>query len=540
MYEIGKDVYSSNRRVTKRGDVERSRLHWVHICIIFLFVIFFAKTLYYGIIGTSKTGRSSVDGEWVVTRADIEDRNGVKLAKNVASGLIQLRSREVKDPELVAEIIHEIFPFKYSVSDAIQLIKTKTYFELKDNATEEEVKALKRAKKLYKERLNGLEVKDKQMRRYPKHNLFAHVVGFVGKEGEGLEGAEKIFDSYLRENRDPLRLSLDARIQEQFHSRLYEAMNKYHAKGAMGMLMNARTGEMLSMVSLPDFDPEHVSSYPEENRIFKQMRDVMEMGSVFKIFNTALAYENNIGGRYYVAKPYVLRTRSGRYVHTFHDVQKMKQDWMNVDEVMVHSCNVGSVQIALKFPEGAQSEFFHKLHLDEKLSLDFGKTEYPIFPKKWGIADIASASFGHTVAVTPMHLLLGVNAVTNGGIYISPTIKKRDVGRIKGERVLDEGISAKLRSNMVRVVEETSGKLTRINGIKIGGKTGTAENRKDKKRNITTFVGIFPADAPQYIIMVTLYEPQAIAETGGWRTASQNSVPTAGLIMDVILPLLFE
>ncbi len=544
MYEIGKDVYGSNRRVTKRGDMERSRLRFVHYGILALFSLFFVKTLYYGIIGTSKTGRASVDGEWVVERADIEDRNGVKLAKNVASGLIQLRPREVKDPELVAAVIHEIFPFKYSVANALDLIRTRSYFELKDNATEEEVKAVKSAKKLYKERLNGLEVKDKQMRKYPKHNLFAHVVGFVGKEGNGLDGAERIFDSYLRENKDPLRLSLDARIQEQFHSRLYEAMHKYHAIGAMGMLMNARTGEMLAMVSLPDYDPEHISSYPKENMKFKQMRDPMEMGSVFKIFNTAMAYEHGIGGKYYVAKPYILRTRSGRYVHTFHDVQKMKQDWMNVDEVMIHSCNVGSVQIALKFPEGTQEEFFHRLHLDEKLSLDFGKTENPLFPKKWDMTDIASASFGHTVAVTPMHLMLGVNAVTNGGIYISPTIKKRDVGRIKGERVLDERISAKLRENMVRVVEETSGKLTRINGIKIGGKTGTAEKRGrggiDKSRNMTTFVGIFPADAPQYIIMVNLDEPKGITETGGWRTASQNSVPTAGLILDGILPLLFE
>ena len=273
-----------------------------------------------------------------------------------------------------------------------------------------------RQQKKSEHKLMGLETVSEQVRRYPKHNLFAHAVGFVGKEGVGLDGAERIFDSYLRENTDPLRLSLDARIQEQFHTRLTEAMNTYHAKAATGMLMNARTGEMLAMVSLPDYDPERVSAYPVANRIFKPMRDVLEMGSVFKIFNTAIAYENNIGGRYYVAKPYILRTKSGRYVHTFHDSQKMKQDFMTVDEVMVHSCNVGSVQIAEKFPDGAQAEFFHRLHLDEKLDLEFGKTEYPIFPKKWRITDIASASFGHTVAVTPMHLFLGVNAVTNGGI----------------------------------------------------------------------------------------------------------------------------
>ena len=538
MFEVGKDIYTFGGRVAKYRDLERSRLRIVHMIIAVLFACFFAKTLYYGCVGTNKSGKMAIGGDWTITRADIEDRNGVKLAKNIVSGHIMVRPSAVTDVDAVAAKIHEVFPYKYSLAQAYDILKSKKFMYLKQFATDSERQQIQSAK------LAGLEVEIKQMRRYPKHNLFAHVVGFVGKEGEGLEGAERIFDSYLRENTDPLRLSLDARIQEQFHTRLSEAMQKYHAKGAMGMLMNSRTGEMLAMVSLPDFDPENVSAYPVANRRFKQIRDVLEMGSVFKIFNTALAYENNIGGKYYVAKPYILRTRSGKYIHTFHDVQKMKQDWMGVDDIMVHSCNVGSVQIALQFPQGAQAEFFHRLNLDEKLNLEFGKTEYPIFPKKWGITDVASASFGHTVAVTPMHLLLGVNAVTNGGIYINPTIRKRDIGRISGTRVLSEAISAKLRENMVRVVEETSGKLTRINGIKIGGKTGTAEKRAnggiDKRRNMTTFVGIFPADAPQYIIMINLDEPQGLQETGGWRTASQNSVPTAGKILDGILPLLFE
>lgn len=538
MFEVGKDIYRFGGRIAKKRDLERSRLLVVHRCIFLLLMVFLVKTLYYGCIGTDKTGKADVGTDWNISRADIEDRNGVKLAKNVVSGHIMVRPSAVRDIDAVAEKIHEVFPYKYSVAQAYEILKNKKFMYLKQYATDAERKQIKDAK------LEGLEVEVKQMRRYPKHNLFAHVVGFVGKEGEGLEGAEKIFDNYLRENTDPLRLSLDARIQEQFYTRLSEAVQKYHAKGAMGLLMNSRTGEMLAMVSLPDYDPERVSAYPVANRKFKPMRDVLEMGSVFKIFNTAIAYENGIGGKYYVAKPYVLRTKSGRYVTTFHDVSKYEKQWMDVDEVMVHSCNVGSVQIALQFPDGAQPEFLHRLHLDEKLDLDFGKTEYPIFPKKWGITDVATVSFGHTVAVTPMHLLLGVNAVTNGGIYIYPTIQKRDVGRIQGMRVLSEDISAKLRNNMVRVVEETSGKLTRIQGISIGGKTGTAEKRVngtiDKHKNMTTFVGIFPAEAPQYIIMVVLDEPQGLAETGGWRTASQNSVPTAGKILDGILPLLFE
>lgn len=538
MFEVGKDVYRFGGRIAKHRDIERSRLRTVHFWICVLFCVFFAKTLYYGCIGTDKSGKAKLGTDWMITRADIVDRNGVVLAKNIVSGHIMVRPGAVKDIDAVAQKIHEVFPYKYSLAAAYDILRNKKFMYLKQYATDAERKQIKDAK------LEGLEVEVKQMRRYPKHDLFAHVVGFVGKEGEGLEGAEQMFDSYLRENNDPLRLSLDARIQEQFHTRLTEAVQKYHAIGAMGLLMNARTGEMLAMVSLPDYDPEHVSDYPVVNRKFKPMRDVLEMGSVFKIFNTAIAYENGIDGKYYVAKPYVLRTKSGRYVTTFHDVSKYDQPWMSVDEVMVHSCNVGSVQIALQFPDGAQPEFFHRLHLDEKLDLDFGKTEYPIFPKKWNITDVATVSFGHTVAVTPMHLMLGVNAVTNGGIYIYPTIQKRDVGRIHGTRVLSGEISEKLRHNMLRVVEETSGKLTRISGINIGGKTGTAEKRIngviDRHRNMTTFVGIFPAEAPQYIIMVTLDEPQGLAETGGWRTASQNSVPTAGKILDGILPLLFE
>ena len=369
MFEIGKDVFGG--RIAKKRDMEHSRLHVIHKCIFILFVVFFAKTLYYGFQGTSKTGKDGINGDWTITRADIEDRNGVKLAKNVISGHVMVRPGAVKDIDAVAIKIHEVFPYKYSLAQAYEILNSKKFMYLKQYATDAERQQIKDAK------LEGLEVEVKQMRRYPKHNLFSHIVGFVGKEGEGLEGAERIFDDYLRENTDALRLSLDARIQEQFHTRLSEAMQKYHAKGAMGMLMNSRTGEMLAMVSLPDFDPEHVSNYPVENRRFKQIRDVLEMGSVFKIFNTALAYENHIGGKYYVAKPYILRTRSGKYIHTFHDVAKFKQDWMDVDDVMVHSCNVGSVQIALQFPEGTQAEFFHRLHLDEKLDLYFSpKTHY--------------------------------------------------------------------------------------------------------------------------------------------------------------------
>ncbi len=212
---------------------------------------------------------------------------------------------------------------------------------------------------------------------------------------------------------------------------------------------------------------------------------------------------------------------------------------------MLHSCNAGSAQIALDLPDGAQKEFMHRIHMDRPLDLEFGRTERGLMPIKWGPVERATVSFGHGISVTPMHLLLGVNAMTNGGIYIYPTIQKRGIGAVKGTRVITDDISARLRDVMVRIAEETSGKKARVAGIQIGGKTATAEKRNpdgsvDRKRNLTAFAGIFPASAPQYTILVILDEPKGTKESWGLRTAAWNAVPTTGKILDSILPLLFE
>ena len=391
-----------------------------------------------------------------------------------------------------------------------------------------------------------MEVEKIQTRKYPKRRLFSHIVGFVGEDGRGLEGAESTYDEYLRENKDPLRVSVDSRIQAVFYEQLSFAMQKYQTKAAMGMLMNSRTGEIIAMVSLPDFDPENLRADPMSNRLFKPMRNVYDMGSVFKVFNTALAYENGIDKEYYVKEPFKIADKFGRTAAKISDIRSFKppRPHLTVEEIMVHSCNVGSAQIALDLPDGAQKDFFERLHMDGPLNLEFGRTERTLMPKKWGPVERATVAIGHGISVTPMHLLLAMNAVTNGGIYIYPTLQKRSVGVVKGERVLADEISAKIRPIMLRVAEETSGKQARVSGIQIGGKTATAEKyingKIDRKRNVTAFAGIFPVHAPQYTLLGVLDEPQATKESWGWRTAAWNAVPTTGKILDSILPLLFE
>ncbi len=541
MFEIGRDIFKHGF-VGADGDRRgRRRMRIVYYFFVAAFILFILQTLRFGIQGTDRARRAGADGVWMAQRADIVDRNGDILAKNIMSGHITLRPPYVEKPDEVAQTIHQILPYEYTLNQAFDLVNSgRKFIYVKKYASATQREVVENAK------LVGLEIEAEQKRRYPKRRLFSHVIGFVGRDGYGLEGVERTYDDYLRENTDPLQLSLDARIQAVFYDQLSIAMQKYRARAAMGMLMNSRTGEMIAMVSLPDYDPENINLDPASNRMFMPLRGVFEMGSIFKIFNTAMAMENGIDKEYYVAKPFEIKDKFGRVAARISDVRSFKPPRPNltIEEIMLHSCNAGSAQIALDLPDGTQKEFFHRLHLDETLKLEFGTTERPLMPAKWGPVERATLSFGHGISVTPMHLLLAVNAMTNGGIYIYPTLLKRGVGPVRGERVLDDEISSRLRQVMFHIAEETGGKKARVAGIQIGGKTATAEKyengRVNHKKNLTAFAGIFPVSAPQYTILVILDEPMGTEESFGLRTAAWNAVPTTGKILDSILPLLFE
>lgn len=549
-FNIGKDILPHEYKGEIYNRESAYRLRIIYRLFAAVFLIFIARTIQ---LGLQDYVKDNVSKQNVVQRADIVDRNGFVLAKSITIGDIKLYPPRVKEKYVdeVAIVINKIAPTEYSVEDALKLIRSgKGGVYIKANANEEQIKFVNEKNQKY----DCFEVTPSSIRQYPQKNLFAHVVGFTGKDG-GLEGVEYTYDEYLKENKDPLRLSIDSRVQNIFHEQLSIAMKKYQAKGAMGMLMNSSTGEMIAMVQLPDFNPNYINDVPVARRRFKLLRDNFEMGSIFKIFNTVLAYENHLDNKYYsIDKPFMIYDKFGRPAmrKPIDDVSSFKRNIikkkgitkLKAPEIMLHSCNVGSAKIALDLPENAQKEFFHKLNLDRALNLEFGKTDRAITYKVWGPTERATAAFGHGIAVTPMHLLLAVNAVTNGGFYIYPTLLKRSIGAIRGERVVESDISEKIRNIMFNIAEETTAKKARVKGIEVGGKTGTAEKRIDgkidTKRNLTVFTGIFPVSAPQYIILVMLDEPQATTESGNVRTSSFNAVPTAGAILDGIMPLLFE
>lgn len=552
-FNIGKDILPHEYKGTIYNRDSAKRLRVVKIFFTVIFCCFIVRTLQLG-LQSSDYKRADLFGTDIERRADIVDRNGIVLAKSVETGNIKLYPPRVSEKYIddVARIVHEIAPMDYSVSDALNLIRSgKSGVYIKKQASEEQIKFVRDINRKY----DCFEIEQFTIRRYPQRNVFAHVVGFAGKDA-GLEGVEYTYDDYLRQNTDALKLSIDSRVQNIFHEQLSIAMNKYRARGAMGMLMNSSTGEMIAMVQLPDFDPNNINFIPVKTRRFKLLRDNFEMGSIFKIFNTALAYENGLQNKEYkIDEPLMIYDKFGRRAlrKPIDDVSSFKRDVikkkgirrLKAPDIMLHSCNVGSARIALDLPDGAQKEFFHRLNLDKALKLEFGKTENAITYRSWGPTERATASFGHGIAVTPMHLLLAVNAVTNGGFYIYPTLLKRSIGAVRGERVLNADISARLREIMFKIAEETTAKKARVKGIEIGGKTGTAEKRDssgrvDKNRNVTVFTGIFPVSAPQYIIVVMLDEPQGTQEFEYLKTAAWNAVPTAGAILDGIIPLLFE
>ncbi len=543
-FTVGSDVITDILGGTKSHKLQVVENPWVSriqvllLAFTIIFVAFAIKLLILGSDTSFHRTRGGVgNANWDFMRAAIVDRHGELLAVNVPAGHIIVRPNLVRDRDEVVKTIRTVFPNESYDSLLKQITTDSKYVYIKKFTSETNANKIKSA------RIPGLDVEMTEKRLYPKRNLFAHVVGFVGSDGRGLEGAEKWFDSDLRGKSDPVAISIDSRVQAVMHQELMKSVQKFHANYAMGMLIKSETGEMIAMVSVPDFDPENPLNSPVENRFFKPLQGAYEMGSVFKIFNTALAIETGIGLRreYDVSKPYTIRGKTIRDVPSF----KPPRPHISVAEIMLHSSNVGSAQIASDLPDNAQREMMKRLGFMDALETDFVTTAKPVLPRQWGPVERATISFGHGIAITPMHLLTAVNAMVNGGIYVTPTLKKQEQnGVVHGRRVVTPEVSSQIRQIMYLIAEKTTAKKARIAGIDIGGKTGTAEKlvngKYDSGRVFTVFVGAFPINAPQYTLIIMLDEPKGISETWGFKTAAWNAVPTAGAVMDTVLPLLFN
>lgn len=466
-------------------------------------------------------------------RADVTDRSGVILATSLPTVSLYAKANEILDPAEAAAKLVKVLPDLNHGDVLSKLGSGRQFVWLRRNLTprqQYDVNALG---------IPGLYFEKGERRVYPHGNLAAHIVGMTDIDNKGIAGIEKRFDQELRGTRDPLRLSIDIRIQTVVRNELLRAINEFHALGAIGMVLDIHTGEMVAMVSLPDYDPNDPPAGQSEALFNRATKGAYEMGSTMKLFNTALAFDSgrfNINSSLDCTKPLVFAG------HTIHDDHPFNR-WASVAEILIKSSNIGSARMALDVGTEAQRAFMGKLGMLQSPSIELPEVGGPLVPNPWREINTVTISYGHGLSITPLQLVQGTAALVNGGTFHPVTLVARDPSQpLPGERIVKQKTSDQVRQLMRLVVTEGTGKKADVPGYEVGGKTGTAEKAAaggyKKKSVLSSFVGAFPMDDPRYVVLASIDEPQGTKETYGFITAGWNAAPTAGRIVAQIAPML--
>jgi cell division protein FtsI (penicillin-binding protein 3) len=476
----------------------------------------------------------------VTARADIVDRNGKLLATTLDTPSLYADPRQIADPIEATRVVAGVLPGLDAKEIYAKLSSGKSFVWLKRRLTPRQTYEVNRLG------IPGFQFEHEERRIYPLGDVASHIVGYCGIDNNGLAGIERALDSAVKGRHEPLQLSLDARVQYVLREELAQVMNDFTAKGAAGIIMDVRTGEIVAMVSLPDFDPNHPAADPKtsaedaKDRIFNKITlGAYEMGSAFKIFNTAMALD---AGTATMTKSYdaIHDIEIGRFtISDYHGKHRM----LSVPEVFMYSSNIGSARMAMEAGAERQRTFLSRLGLLKPAEVEFDEVAKPKFPKLWREVNVITIAYGHGIAVSPLQVAAGVSAIVNGGILRRPTVLKLPSGTIPpGDRVISEKTSEQMRKLMRLVVEYGTAKLAAAPGYVVGGKTGTAEKNErghyQEKKLLSDFVGVFPMHDPRYLILTMVDEPHANKSSHGYATAGWTVAPATSRIITRIAPLL--
>jgi cell division protein FtsI (penicillin-binding protein 3) len=463
-------------------------------------------------------------------RADIVDRNGIVLATNLVTASLYANPREVPNPRAAAAAIAKVLPELKQDEVELKLASEKSFIWLKRNLTPKQQYAVNRLG------IPGLSFQREERRVYPHGSLAAHILGFTDIDNRGIAGVEKQFEARLAEEHAPLALSIDIRLQHILKEELTKSVEDFSAIGGAGVILDARTGEVLAMVSLPDFDPNEPGRASADTRFNRATLGVYEMGSVFKVFTTAMALDagvTSLKGGYDASHP----IKVARYTITDYHA---KNRWLSVPEIFIYSSNIGSAKMALDVGPEGQRAFLKKLGMLSPVALELPELGDPQGPAQWKELAAMTIAFGHGLSVTPMHVAGGVATVVNGGLKVQPTLVKRE-GPVEGARLIKPETSDALRGLMRLVVERGTGKHADAPGYRVGGKTGTAEKAAahgyKHSALISSFVGAFPMDAPRYVIFMAIDEPKPNKESHGYATGGWVAAPAVKRLVERMAPL---
>lgn len=524
-----------SRRTGERHDPTRGRVAFAAATFLVLFTVISARMAQIALFSPSESRAAGLTTVGPTSRPDILDRNGTIMATDLYVASVYADPRDVWDAEETAQALATVFP-DIDIGDMIDKLKAKTAFVwVKRDITPRQHAAV------HDLGLPGIGFRQELKRVYPNGRSAAHVLGFVDVDNKGLAGIEQAIDSNLKDrvsHGEPVTLSIDLRVQHVVEDELANAIAKFSAAGGAGVVMDVKTGETVAMVSLPDFDPNHVADDPAENRFNRATLGVYEMGSTFKSFNTAMALDG--GMKVSAVFPTRAPIHIGRFtIRDFHPEARN----LNVEEIFEHSSNIGSAKMAMEVGIDRQRSFLASLGQLEPVALELPERGKPLWPRNWSEISLMTIAFGHGISVSPMHVVSGVSAIANGGQFVPATILKRDPSQaIAARRVIKEETSREMNRLFRLVVEKGTARKADVPGYPVGGKTGTAEQVKNgryaEKVLLSSFIGIFPADAPQYAILIIIDDPKGTKETYGFATGGWTAAPTVSRVVERIAPML--
>jgi cell division protein FtsI (penicillin-binding protein 3) len=508
----------------------RTRLIVTAIVFVLMFTVTAGRLVELSILGAESGPRVTrhASGQ-AVGRADITDRNGVLLATSLPSASLYADPKLIMDVNEAATALVRLFPDLHRPWLLSRLTAASRFEWIRRHLTPAEQQAVIALG------IPGLSFQTEYRRIYPHGQTAAHVLGHTNVDGQGIAGIELAFEEQLKSGK-PLRLSLDVRLQHILNEELQTAKTSFRAIGAAGLVLDAETGEVVALVSLPDFDPNSPNASPEENRFNRITKGVFEMGSTFKLFTVATALETGVttmSGGYDATKPL-------RVAHfTISDYHPEKR-WLSVPEILVHSSNIGAAQMALDIGTPLQRQYLSRLGLLRPASLELPELGAPLTPNPWREINTMTVAFGHGIAVTPLQVAAATGAVVDGGVLRSPTIVARSEP-VPGERVFSAQTSRQMRSMMRRVVSNGTGEKADVPGYMVGGKTGTSEKlvngRYDDDKRVSTFVAAFPMDHPRYIVLAMLDEPKGNKSTYNFATGGWVAAPIVAKVIRRMGPL---
>lgn len=511
----------------------RIRIRIGVFAFLFMMVLFVLRFAEVSLL-TEPTVKRKSPPTITTTRADLLDRNGEVMATTLSIYSLFADPKGVWNVAETADALLEVFPDENRQTLIAKLSSEKDFVWLRRGLTPQI------RQKVFELGLPGLGFRVEPKRVYPLSQTASHVIGFTDVDLNGRGGAERAFDDELSSvNAPPKSLSIDVRVQHALAEELQAGLIKFKALSNSGIVLNIKTGEILAMASLPNFNPNNVAAFSDVSRFNHASMSTYDLGSVFKPITMALALETGVTTlteEFQVQKPLKVRNKFIRDDHP-------SKDPMAMPEILAQSSNRGTAMMAIRSGPDAQKKLLDKLGLFDRVPFELSESARPQVQSEWQDITLVTVSYGHGISVTPLALAVATAALLNGGNYITPTIAKRDAANpIRSRRVVSKETSQKVVDLMRYVVTDGTGRNAAVKGYRVIGKTGTADKPSvggyDEQRLVTSFVSAFPYDDPTYLVMITFDEPKAIEGTHGYATAGWNAAPTTKNVIARIAPML--